>query len=69
MKPKSADLQNAPNCGKRTERIWIQFESAAGLLYTLTRYHLSCAVQWRVSDNAAAILPRGKHPGQRSIHV
>ena len=35
MKPKSADLQNAPNCGKRTERIRIQFESAAGLVVTL----------------------------------
>ena len=34
MKPKSADLQNAPNCGKRTERIRIQFESAAGLAVT-----------------------------------
>ena len=34
MKPKSADLQNAPNCGKRTERIRIQFESAAGLMST-----------------------------------
>ena len=38
MKPKSADLQNAPNCGKRTERIRIQFESAAGLVYAAVHY-------------------------------
>ena len=45
MKPTSADLQNAPNCGKRTERIRIQFESAAGLLnMSLCGSELSYAV-------------------------